>query len=148
MGIFKKKNNGLSNVTEHSIQLYDQEYAPYVGATPKDYEMPEIFESRNMLPLIDKQLEKLLAGGALDGGNGDVLDNFINDIMGQAATNLNIQHEDHENTIRQLILRLENVRVIKARELERTQEVLSEVKDAYRDLDNRYKKIKFRKDEK
>ena len=71
-----------------------------------DYRVYPQLSEEEMLPKLDEHLEKLCAG-AIDDGNGDVLDSILFSVLREAMHNLNRQRFDHQDMIKRLAIRRE-----------------------------------------
>lgn len=75
---------------------------PFNSYRPTEYREYETFF--NFKNEIDEYLESLFEG-EIDDGNGDVLDNMINDMARQAEKDLEKQHTEHGDTIKSFEIR-------------------------------------------
>jgi hypothetical protein len=94
---------------------------------------------------IDKFLEELLRG-EIDLGNGNVCDNMVDDIAGQAAADTDLQRIAHHDSINMIANQRIADRFAYENQLEKKKEELAEVRGRLDEINVRFRKSKFRKE--
>lgn len=70
-----------------------------------DYRLGARLDEDVMTPYLDKHIDALLGGGAIDPGNGNALDTIIIGFAREAEDELSKQHITHDDLIRRFIVR-------------------------------------------
>lgn len=93
----KKKEALINSVDDTRTVVYDfKRRIPYESYRAMEYRPFPDLEEEVMIPKLDVYLNKLFAG-AIDDGNGDVLDNLIFKTAREAGAYLKTQNIDHRD---------------------------------------------------
>lgn len=113
---------------------------PYWSYRPVGYvPLKEFMEFQK---IIDEHLNALFAGN-IDDGNGDVLDNLIRDITCKAAEDLALQKVKHNNTIHDLVRRVEGDRDVFDDEQAKLKTLLSENDERLKQIGKKINKNEY-----
>lgn len=131
--MFKKKQKALiSEVdeTRHIVNDFTLR-GPYWGYRNCEYTPDPSFEEETMLPILDEHIS-LLCSGALDPGNGNVLEQLIFDKAMHAFKYQQTRHENHLDMNRLLTIRREtdltDFKTILEHELQEEQKLMEELR--------------------
>ena len=140
MSFFKRaKTTKVMDDTETIVTDFKLR-APFWSYRTVPYREYEPFIS--FKPEIDGYLERLLQG-EIDDGNGDVLDNLINDMARQAEKDLDKQRTEHGDTIKSFDIRNQGDKRAVKHELDLLQSEIGENEQQLADIKTRLNKDKF-----
>lgn len=106
---FGKKKQALFNAMDDSRVIVNDfclrsSILGFVSYRTAEYRPYHKLSEEVMLPMLDEHLAKLLSG-EIDEGNADMLDGLIFGMAREAQSDLNRQHFDHGDMLRQLDIR-------------------------------------------
>ncbi len=114
----KKKGRALVNTVDDTRGVAHDFCLRHIFESYRamEYRLYHKLEESEMLPKLEDHLAKLFAG-AVDDANGDMLDATIFGAAREALPDLGLQHYNHTDVLRRLILRhksdREDIRMIK-----------------------------------
>lgn len=131
--MFKSKNGNLfKHVDDRRVTVNDfcgrERWFSY---TPKSYVIDPRMNNERLIQSINQRMDTLLAGGALDDGNADVLDDYILAIGRAAITDLIKQRISHRTIARQLCVVWQTDKQDFVALLKQKQEELQELEEDY-----------------
>ncbi|MGN0362499.1 MAG: hypothetical protein ACI4ET_06630 [Bilifractor sp.] len=142
---FKKKQKALTTYMPEEISpAFDfTERRPFHSYRNMPYRQYEPLFSTST-EVLDKELDTLLAAGALDDGNSACMDALIADLCDLAIDDLDNQRARKKDNIQQFFARFESDLTQFRSELSLAQTQYEENQAALKDLSDRYKKQKFK----